>query len=135
MANTTITPSTGSILLASAAASLILTLTPAIPTWEVQQRQVTVTWANTPQLYVGGASPVVSYRNVSFQASGTWGSGGSIKLQGSNDGVTWNDLSPVALTSAGFFAALGAREAPKYFRPNCTAGDATTSISVTAWFS
>lgn len=71
----------------------------------------------------------------SFQVSGTFGSGGSIKLQGSNDLVNWADLSPTALTSAGFFAALGANEKPRAIRPSCTAGDTTTALNVTGWFS
>jgi hypothetical protein len=39
------------------------------------------------------------------------------------------------LTAAGFFAALGIMEHPRFIRPNVTAGDGTTSLTVTGYFS
>ena len=91
-------------------------------------------WTGIGNGQVGTYAPFRSNK-VSLQVTGTFGSGGSIKLQGSNDLVNWNDLSPAALTSAGFFAALGANEKPRAIRPNCTAGDATTALNVVGWFS
>jgi len=78
-------------------------------------------------------SPMVLGRNAFFQATGTFGTGGSVQLEGSNDGTNWGALSPSALTGAGLFGTLRKTEAPLYIRPHCTAGDGTTSIVVTAW--
>lgn len=134
MANTTITPSVGSIALAGVAASLLMTVIPAVSV-EVQGESATITWPSIPNGSPGGAHPRLGYRSASFQATGLWGSGGSIRLEGSNDGQNWAALTPAALTGAGLFAALGAAERPKFIRPNVTAGDGTTTITVTSWFS
>ena len=75
------------------------------------------------------------YSTFSAQVTGTFGAGGSIRLDGSNDGVNWFALSPTALTAAGIFGALGAAEHPRFIRPNCTAGDGTTNLTVTGFFS
>jgi hypothetical protein len=64
-------------------------------------------------------------------ASSIFGVGGSVKLQGSLDGVNWNDVSASPLTAGGFFAALSA--APLYLRPSVTAGDGTTAINIKTW--
>lgn len=97
--------------------------------------QVTATW-NLVNLQSGTRMPLVSgYGTVFTQVTGTFGSGGSVQMEGSNDGFNWVKLSPTALTSAGFFAALGVNERPKYVRPNCTAGDATTNLTIVSWFS
>lgn len=89
------------------------------------------TWSNIPETTVGsGWQMRPDYRTAFFTATGTFGSGGSVQLEGSNDGVNWFKLSPAALTAAGSFAALGVTEVPKYIRPNVTAGDGTTSITV-----
>jgi hypothetical protein len=135
MADTNITPSVGAIAAAGVAAALILTATPEVSV-EEQGRSGLVTWPTMATLYVGAAGPRFRYSGASFQATGTFG-GGSCKLQGSNSASNgdWFDLSPAALTGAGFFAALGAQERPKYIRPSCTGGDATTSISVVGWYS
>lgn len=69
-----------------------------------------------------------------FQASGTFGAGGSVQIEGSNDNATWVKLSPAALTAAGLFAALGVTERPKFVRPSVTAGDGTTNLTVIGFF-
>src|SRR5579864_5242249 len=116
MANTTITPAAGAIAFAGVASALALAITPTV-SWERQGESATLTWPAIPAGYLGGAPARIGYYQASFQASGVWGSAGSIKLQGSNDGLNWNDLSPAALTGAGFFASLGATERPKFIRP------------------
>ena len=68
-----------------------------------------------------------------FQVTGTIGAAGSIQMEGSNDGTNWVKLSPAALTAVGLFAALGANEHPKFIRPNVTAGDGTTALTVTGF--
>jgi hypothetical protein len=94
---------------------------PDLPTWsELGNGDTGSRWQLRP-----------TYWTALFQAEGTFGSGGSVQLEGSNDGTNWHKLSPDALTAAGFFSPLGQTEVPKYIRPNVTAGDGTTSITVT----
>lgn len=92
----------------------------------------TITWAAIPNgnqgLGVAG-----DWLEAFFQVTGTFGAAGSVQVEGSNDGVNYVKLSPAALTAAGFFAGLGVTERPKYVRPNVTAGDGTTALTVTAF--
>jgi urease gamma subunit len=67
------------------------------------------------------------------QFTGTFGSGGSIQLEGSNDGTTWailNDLqgTTIVKTAAGL---EGVAELTRYVRPRVTAGDGTTALVAT----
>lgn len=72
----------------------------------------------------------LSDKNV--QISGTFGVGGSVAVKGSNDLVTWftlTDLQGNALT----FTAAGmeqVQENPFYIRPEVTAGDGSTNLTV-----
>lgn len=70
----------------------------------------------------------------SVQVTGTFGAGGSVTIQGSNDGgTTWftlNDPSAgtdLTFTTAGGFEIL---ENVELIRPNVTAGDGTTALNV-----
>jgi hypothetical protein len=94
---------------------------------------VTVTWAAVPNGNQGDAHGG-PYITASFSVTGTFGVGGSVRLEGSEDGTNWFALSPAALTSAGLFAALGLTEHPKFIRPNVTAGDGTTALTVVGFF-
>jgi len=76
------------------------------------------------------------YADKSVHVYGTFGSGGSITIQGSNkpdeDGTTMVtlhkvDLSALTLTSAGCFTIL---ENPLWLRAIVTAGDGTTALVV-----
>lgn len=67
-----------------------------------------------------------SYKFQSVQVSGTFG-GGTVTIEGSNDGTTWNALvdsfnGSLAFTSAGF-KEIGVNA--RYVRCNITAGTAT----------
>ena len=67
------------------------------------------------------------------QVQGTFGSGGSVTLQGSNDGTNWRTLvdpqgSAITATSA-ILSAI--EQCPVFVRPFVTAGDGTTSLTVT----
>lgn len=73
--------------------------------------------------FVGAPPPIA--------VSGTFGAGGSVRLEGSNDLATWTALSIPARTSAGTFQSFGANDTFVYYRPNVTAGDGTTSLTVT----
>jgi hypothetical protein len=77
-----------------------------------------------PVQFISGVPPI--------SASGTFGAGGSVRLEGSDDALTWTALSIPALTAAGTFAPIVGTDAGYiYYRPNVTAGDGTTNISVT----
>lgn len=91
----------------------------------------TVTWpavinGNQGQPYAG------DWFTAFFQVTGTFGAAGSVQIEGSNDGVNWIILG-AALTAAGFFAGLGVGVRPKFIRPNVTAGDGTTALTVTGF--
>lgn len=66
--------------------------------------------------------------------TGAWGSGGSVSLEGSNDGTNWSVLTnpqgaAITKTSPGVtLVAAG----PQFVRPHVTAGDGTTEILCTA---
>lgn len=71
---------------------------------------------------------------VTFQVSGTFGVGGTLVVEGSNDGVTYFTLNDqnnaaVSFTSAGLKTV---RDQPLYIRPRVTGGDGTTSLTVIA---
>ncbi len=74
-----------------------------------------------------------AFSDKSVQVTGTFGSGGSINMEGSNDDSNWEILDdPVgdALT----YGAKGMSqilELTKAIRPAVTAGDGTTDIDVT----
>ena len=69
----------------------------------------------------------------SVQITGTFGSGGTVVIEGSDDGTnyeTLNDLQDGALsiTAAGLYEV---QEHTRYIRPDVTAGDGTTDLDVT----
>lgn len=66
------------------------------------------------------------------QVTGTFGASGSVTIQGSMDGSTWFTMTDVSGTAATFSAAGGVAlaENPRYIRPEVTAGDGTTSLTV-----
>lgn len=62
---------------------------------------------------------------VSWSVTGTFGVGGSIQLEDSDDGSTWTIVG-AAKTAAGKAEAVSAA---RFFRFNVTAGDGTTALS------
>lgn len=71
---------------------------------------------------------------TTFQASGTFG-GATVKLQGSNDGTNWFDLTKAGGTSALSVTAAGggsANENPAYIRPVSSGGTGTAVNVVVA---
>jgi hypothetical protein len=81
----------------------------------------------------GSPYPMTGFADRSVQIGGTFGTGGTVLIEGSNDGTnyaTLNDPQGVAISKTS--AALAA-VAPisKLIRPRVSAGDGTTSITVT----
>lgn len=92
-----------------------------------------VKWLAIPNGDQGRAVSLSNYQDRSVQVSGTFGAGGSVTIQGSNDGgTTWSPLTdPLGVTLT--FTAAGIKqvsELPYEIRPSVTAGDGTTAINV-----
>lgn len=92
------------------------------------------TWTGLTQTTSDDGEPMElpGWPDRSVQVFGTFGTGGSVRIQGSNDGTNWavltdpqgNDLN---ITAAKIEAIT---ELTRYVRPLVTAGDGTTSLSV-----
>jgi hypothetical protein len=92
-------------------------------------------WAAMANGDTGASVALPGAVDRTIQATGNFGAGGSVTLEGSNDGVNYFSLSnpggaAIALTAAGGSVALGAVQS---FRPRVTAGDGTTAIVVTVF--
>lgn len=95
------------------------------------------TWASLLNGEAGDpiGSDFVYHSDRSVQVTGTFGTGGSVVIEGSNDGVNYFPLTNpagatgLAFTTAGLKQVL---EACIYMRPRVTAGDGTTNVSVVA---
>lgn len=74
---------------------------------------------------------------VTFQITGTFGVGGNVIIEGSNDKTTWFTLNDQANASLGTITSAAlktVRDTPVWIRPRVSAGDGTTSITVVAAF-
>jgi len=95
--------------------------------WRVQ-------WISLANGNLGGAVDLVEFTDRSIQIEGTFGSGGTCVIQGSNDGGTNYETlrdpssTSLSLTAAGLHGIL---EMTGLIRPNITAGDGTTSLTIT----
>lgn len=75
----------------------------------------------------------LQWADRSIQFNGTFGAGGTIKLQGSNDGTNWIDLTDpqgnaISKAAAGIEAVT---EITQFVRPFVSAGDGTTLLTAT----
>lgn len=80
----------------------------------------------------GSAVGGMGARQLTVHAFGTWGAGGNVNIEGSNDGTNWDVIddeggTPIAFGANGF-AALPV--SPRFVRPFVTAGDGTTDVDV-----
>lgn len=78
----------------------------------------------------GAPIQVLDFGDMTVTVEGTFGSGGTIKLRGSNDGTNYYDLTDpqgnaISKSAAGIEAVI---EAPVYVRPEVTAGDGSTDL-------
>lgn len=105
-----------------------------IPTAVIQQNQrvVQIKWTGLLNGDSGEAIDWAAYADRSVQVLGTFGAGGSVTLEGSNDGtnfVALTDPQGNALTFTG--AKLEQlQELALQVRPRVTAGDVTTDLTV-----
>ena len=90
-------------------------------------------WTGLLLLDTGSPVQFAKYADRCVQVTGTFGAGGSVTLEGSNNGTDWFALSKMAGGPATFTAAGGGQilDNPLFVRPNVTAGDGTTSLTVT----
>jgi hypothetical protein len=97
------------------------------------QSAVRFKWLAIPNGNQGNAVALNVYQDRTVQVNGTFGTGGSVTIQGSNDdGANWVTLTDplgnaLTFTTAGLKAIGGV---PNKIRPSVTAGDGTTSINV-----
>jgi hypothetical protein len=100
-----------------------------------QGNGVLITWTGLLNGDTGSPVEGVDYSDRTVQISGTFGTGGSVTVEGSNDGSNYlalTDPQGNAITKTA--AALEViEEGPRYGRPNVTAGDGSTSLTVTVW--
>lgn len=87
------------------------------------------------QSFAGGVQDLAGFSDRSIIVTGTFGAGGTVLWEGSNDGVTYVTLTDpqgntLSITTAG---AKAVTEAVIFARPRITAGDGTTSLSVAAF--
>lgn len=90
------------------------------------------TWTGLDSDDSGTPITIVDYTDQTMTVRGTFGAGGSVTIQGSNDGSNWFTLTDpqgnaLTKTAAGIEMVV---EAPRYVRPIVTAGDGTTSLTV-----
>lgn len=98
--------------------------------------------------YVNGATPapgggmqLAGYADKSIQVSGTYGAGGSVACEGTNDGnaahfepLTDPSQTIITITSASTTHIKSVTEAVVWVRPHVTAGDGTTALTVSIFF-
>jgi hypothetical protein len=89
----------------------------------------------TPLLNGDSGAPFAmpGFADRSVQVTGTFGAGGTVLIEGSNDGVTYSTLSDPQGVALSVTAALlkEISQICKLIRPRVSAGDGTTSLSVT----
>lgn len=81
----------------------------------------------------GAPIRVPHFPGKTLQITGTFGVGGNVVIEGSNDGTNWATLTDLAGAALGTITSAGiktVRENPWYIRPRVSAGDGTTSLVV-----
>ena len=91
-----------------------------------------LTWSNMANGDTGQPIEMPGSADRTIQVSGTFGSGGALTLQGSNNGSVWATLTDpqgndIVITSAKIETIT---EITRYMRPNVTAGNGSTSLNV-----
>lgn len=73
------------------------------------------------------------FADRSIQVEGTFGAGGNLRIQGSNSGANYATLTDPQGNDLNITAAKIEQisEVVRWMRPNVTAGDGTTSLTVT----
>lgn len=91
------------------------------------------TWTPLANGDDGDGAQYMGSGDRSIQIKGTFGAGGTVIVEGTNDNVSWYQLKDATGTAISFTAA-GIKqilENPLAIRPRVTAGDGTTAITAT----
>jgi hypothetical protein len=90
-------------------------------------------WSNMALNDSGAPFSLARYTDKTVQVTGTFGSGGTVVIEASLDGTNYETLKTVFGADLSFTAGgiQTITEVPVYLRPRITAGDGTTSITVT----
>jgi hypothetical protein len=91
-----------------------------------------ITWGGLANGDTGTPVQMPSHPDKTVQLVGTLSVGGTMTLQGSNDNTNWFTLSDSAGSDIALTALDGVTvmENPLYIRPNITAGDGSTDLTV-----
>ncbi len=94
---------------------------------------VKIQWANMANGDTGTPISFTQWADRSIQVSGTFGAGGNLRWQGSNNETTYDTLTDPQGNALDIGAAKteAITEITVLARPNVTAGDGTTSMTVT----
>lgn len=90
-------------------------------------------WPNMANGDDGQPITLTRYSDRTIQITGTFGLGGTVVLKGSNNGVDYDDMRDVFgnVISATGPKLITLTEVPIYVRPEVTAGDINTDVTVT----
>ncbi len=111
------------------------TITPTISALQTFGNTQVNTYSYTPMTFsgtdVGVAIEMPGSADRSVQVLGTFGTGGSLRIEGSNDGSTYAVLTDPQGNALDFTTAKieTVMELTRYIRPRITAGDGTTSLT------
>lgn len=94
------------------------------------------TWETMVYPSTGEAVELPHFEDRSIQVQGTFGSGGTCVLRGSNDGTNYHTLKDPQGNSISFTAAgiKQVQEITRYVYPEVTAGNGSTDLDVTMLF-
>lgn len=96
-------------------------------------------WEFTPLTTTNADSSPIDFTqwgDMSVQVRGTWGAGGALAIEGSNDGTNYVVLNSAQGTALSLSADSLKQivERPRYVRARVTGGDGTTSLAATFVF-
>lgn len=101
--------------------------------YDVRRGVYHTVWSSLANGDIGSYLTEANHPDKTVQVSGTFGAGGTLILQGSNDGGSnWFPLTDPQGNNISFTAAGGKVivENPGIIRPNVTGGDGTTALTV-----
>lgn len=102
-----------------------------VKSWRDNANTYTYAAMNTTDT-VGEAVEQTGAAHRSVQVFGTFGAGGTVTIQGSNDGTNWATLTDPQGNALTFTTAKieAVQELTRYIRPASVAGDGTTNLTV-----
>lgn len=94
---------------------------------------VIATWAAMPVSEDGQPVELANFADRSVQVFGTFGAGGAVRIEGSNDGVNYAPLTDPQGNALDINTAKieSIMEIVRWVRPRVITGDGTTAITVT----